>query len=258
MTAVAESPQVGPLLREWRERRRFSQQELSNRSTVSTRHLSRVETGRAHPTPEMILHLADNLEVPLRERNRLLLAAGYAPRYQDRAWDDASLAVVMDGLRSLLDAHLPYPALLLDDHWDVVDANAAVAALLDGCAPALVEPPINVVRLCVHPDGLAPRIANLDQWAAHLHHQVRHRAERTHDPRHRALAAEIADLRGGVPRTDPGAGGPVVTMQLRLGERTLRMFSTSAQLTTATDAALEGLHLETFLPADEETRAFFG
>lgn len=262
MTAVAEAGAehlpVGPMLRRWRERRRFSQQELSNRSTVSTRHLSRVETGRAHPTPDMILHLADHLEVPLRERNRLLLAAGYAPRYPDRAWDDAALAVVMEGLRGLLDAHLPYPALLLDDHWDVVDANAALGALLDGCAPALVEPPVNVVRLCVHPDGLAPRIANLDQWAAHLHHQVVHRAERTHDPRHRALAAEVAGLRGGVPRTDPAASGPVVTMQLRVGERTLRMFSTSAQLTTATDAALEGLHLETFLPADEETRAFFG
>ena len=257
MTAVMEAPRVGSMLREWRERRRYSQQELSNRSTVSTRHLSRVETGRAHPTPEMILHLAESLDVPLRERNRLLLAAGYAPRYQERSWDDASLAVVMDGLRGLLDAHLPYPALLLDDLWEVVDANAAVAALLEGCAPELVEPPINVVRLSVHPAGLAPRIVNLDEWAAHLHHQVTHRAERTHDARHRALAAEITALRGGLPRTHPAATGPVVTLQLRVGERTLRMFSTSAQLTMASDAALEGLHLETFLPADEETRAFF-
>jgi transcriptional regulator with XRE-family HTH domain len=256
MTAVLEAPQVGPMLRRWRERRRFSQQELSNRSTVSTRHLSRVETGRAHPTPEMILHLADSLDVPLRERNRLLLAAGYAPRYDERAWDDASLAVVMDGLRGLLDAHLPYPALLLDDHWDVVDANDAVTALLAGCAPELLDPPLNVVRLSVHPDGLAARIENLDQWAAHLHHQVLHRAERTHDPRHEALAAEITTLRGGVPRLEPTAG-PVLTMRLRVGDRTLSMFSTSAQLTTATDAALEGLHVETFLPADEPTRAFF-
>ncbi|GAA1534665.1 helix-turn-helix domain-containing protein [Nocardioides humi] len=256
MTTVMESPQVGPMLRSWRERRRFSQQELSNLSTVSTRHLSRVETGRAHPTPEMILHLAENLEVPLRERNHLLLAAGYAPRYPERGLDDGSLAVVMEGLRGLLDAHLPYPALLLDDHWDVVDANAAITALLAGCAPELLEPPVNVVRLCLHDDGLAPQIDNLDQWAAHLYHQAVHRAERTHDPRHHALAAEVAELRGGVPRLEPAAG-PVLTMQLRVGERTLRMFSTSAQLTTVADAALEGLRLETFLPADEATREFF-
>lgn len=254
---MVESPQVGPMLRSWRERRRFSQQELSNRSTVSTRHLSRVETGRAHPTPEMILHLAENLEVPLRERNHLLLAAGYAPRYADRSLDDGSLAVVMDGLRRLLDAHLPYPALLLDDFWDVVDANTAITPFLEGCAPALVEPPLNVVRLCLHPDGLARQIGNLDQWAAHLYHRAAGRAERTHDPRHHALVAEIAALVGGVPRLEPATTGPVLTLELTYGDRVLRMFSTSAQLQTATDAALEGLALETFLPADEATREFF-
>lgn len=257
MTAVVESPQVGPMLRTWRERRRFSQQELSNRSTVSTRHLSRVETGRAHPTPEMILHLAENLEVPLRERNHLLLAAGYAPRYTDRSLEDGSLAVVMDGLRRLLDAHLPYPALLLDDHWDVVDANAAIGPFLAGCAPELLEPPINVVRLCLHPDGLARRIGNLDQWAAHLYHRALGRAERTQDPRHHALAAEIVEIVGGVPRLDPTTAGPVLTLELRHEDQVLRMFSTSAQLQTATDAALEGLALETFLPADDATREFF-
>ncbi|MDQ6526031.1 helix-turn-helix transcriptional regulator [Nocardioides sp. LHD-245] len=257
MTALVESPPVGPLLRSWRERRRFSQQELSNRSTVSTRHLSRVETGRAHPTPDMILHLAENLEVPLRERNRLLLAAGYAPRYSEHSLDDGSLAVVMEGLRRLLDAHLPYPALLLDDYWDVVDANAAIAPFLADCSPELLEPPINVVRLCLREDGLASRIDNLDLWTGHLYHRAVGRAERTHDPRHHALVAEIVELAGGVPRLDPLTSGPVLTMELRYDDRVLRMFSTSAQLTTATDAALEGLALETFLPADEETRAFF-
>jgi len=254
MTTAVESPRVGPLLRSWRERRRFSQQELSNLSTVSTRHLSRVETGRAHPTPEMILHLAESLDVPLRERNRLLLAAGYAPRYSERSLDDGSLAVVMAGLRDLLDAHLPYPAVLLDDYWDIVDANAATGVLLAGCAPELLEPPVNVVRLCLHPGGLAPRIANLAAWAGHLHHQALSRAERTHDPRHHALVAEIVDLSGGAPRLDP-ALGPVLGLELRTDAGLLRMFSTSAQLTTAADAALEGLRLETFLPADEATRA---
>lgn len=257
MTTLVESPEVGPMLRSWRERRRFSQQELSNLSTVSTRHLSRVETGRAHPTPEMILHLADNLEVPLRERNRLLLAAGYAPRYSEQSLDDGSLAVVMDGLRGLLDAHLPYPAVLLDDHWDVVDANAAIGVLLAGCAPDLLEPPVNVVRLCLHPGGLAPRIENLDEWAGHLHHQALSRAARTHDPRHHELVAEIVRLYGGTPRLDSTLG-PVLSLRLRTDDGVLRLFSTSAQLTTATDVALEGLRLETFLPADEATRVLFG
>lgn len=251
--AVEPSPEVGVLLRTWRERRRFSQQELSNLSTVSTRHLSRVETGKAHPTPEMIMHLAEQLEVPLRDRNRMLLAAGYAPRYQDHPLHDASVAVVMDGLRRLLDAHLPYPALLLDDHWNIVDANAAVDVFLDGCAPDLLEPPVSVVRLSVHPDGLARRIRNLDDWAGHLYRQLLHRAERSHDRQQLDLAAEITDLLGRQPR-QPSATGPVLALEIELSGGIARFFSTSAQLTTAQDAALEGLHLETFLPADPATR----
>ncbi|WP_164860649.1 helix-turn-helix transcriptional regulator [Rhodococcus sp. X156] len=257
MTVVGDGVEVGGLLRTWRERRRYSQQELSDRSRVSTRHLSRVETGRARPTSEMVLHLAEHLEVPLRERNRLLLAAGYAPCFHDHPLDDASVAVVMEGLRHLLDAHLPYPALLLDTGWDVVDANAAVDQLLAGCDPGLLEPPLNVVRLCLHPRGLAPRIRNLDQWAAHLHQQVSHRAEHTHDPRHLALVAEIESYVDGLPRL-PVTTGPVLTLELQTNAGVLRFFSTSAQLDTATDATLEGLHLETFLPADVATRQAFG
>ncbi|MEU7040730.1 helix-turn-helix transcriptional regulator [Streptomyces varsoviensis] len=256
MSVAIETPPVGGLLRAWRERRRLSQQELSNRSRVSTRHLSRVETGRAHPTPEMLLRLCDSLEVPLRERNQLLLAAGYAPRYQDHQLDDASLAVVMDGLRCLLDAHLPYPALLLDDYWDIVDANAAVDQLLAGCAPELLEPPVNVVRVCLRPDGLAGRITNRAQWGDHLLRQVSHRADRTHDQRHYELAAEITGYLDKTEATTPPTG-PVITLEIDLDGTPLRFFSTSATLSTATDAALEGLHLETFLPADEETRRRF-
>ena len=253
MTLTVDATDVGGLLRTWRERRRFSQQELSNRSGVSTRHLSRVETGRAQPTPDMILHLAEHLDVPLRARNRLLLAAGYAPRYRDHRLDDRAVTVVMEGLRHLLDAHLPYPALLLDTYWDVVDANAAVDQLLVGCDPVVLEPPLNVLRICLHPGGIAPRIRNLDQWAAHLHQQATHRAEHTHDPRHRELVAEIESYLAGPP-TAPAATGPVLTLELATGAGTLRFFSTSAQLDTATDATLEGLHLETFLPADVATR----
>lgn len=257
MSTLEASAPVGEILRSWRERHRFSQQDLSNVSTVSTRHLSRVETGRAQPTSEMILHLADHLDVPLRSRNRLLLAAGYAPRYPDHPLEDSSLASVMDGLRGLLDAHLPCPALLLDDYWDVVDTNSAVDALLAGCAAELLEPPVNVIRLSVHPGGLAPRIENLEEWAAHLHHQVASRAERTGEARHHELAAEVAAHRGqGTAAHQTGSQGPVLTMDLRAGEEVLHLFSTTARLTTVADAALEGLHLETFLPADEATRRF--
>lgn len=255
MTATVEEAGAGELLREWRESRSLSQQALSDLSTVSTRHLSRVETGRAHPTAQMILHLSEHLDIPLRERNQILLAGGYAPRYADSSLDDASLSSVMNGLRDLLDAHLPYPALLLDDYWDVVDANSAVDALMAGCAAELLEPPINVIRLCVHPEGLAPRIRNLPVWAAHLHQQLRHRATQTRDPRHAELAREVAqfvDVEG-----LPAAGGPVVVLELETDAEPLRFFSTAARLTTATDAALEGLHLETFLPADDHTRSLY-
>lgn len=255
MTATVEKAAVGELLREWRESRSLSQQALSDLSTVSTRHLSRVETGRAHPTPEMILHLAEHLEIPLRERNRILLAGGFAPRYADSSLDDASLSSVMDGMRGLLDAHLPYPALLLDDYWDLVDANAAADALMTGCSPQLLDPPINVIRLCVHPDGLAPRIRNLPVWAAHLHQQLRHRAAQTRDARHAELACEVAELVD--VETLPVVGGPVVVLELETDAGPMRFFSTAARLTTATDVALEGLHLETFLPADEHTRAAY-
>ncbi len=256
MSGHAEVQPVGVLLRTWRERRRYSQQELSDRSGVSTRHLSRVETGKARPTPEMLVHLCEHLDLPLRERNRLLLAAGYAPRYRDRHLTDASSAAVMDGLRALLDAHHPYPALLLDEYRDLVDANAAVDRLLAGCAPRLLEPPVNVARLVLHPDGLSGRIGNLAEWGGHLLRQIDHRAERTHDERHHALAAEIAghvEKAAGRRGTSPPTG-PVLSLDLTMDGTRLRFFSTSAILTTATDAALAGLHLETFLPVDEATR----
>ncbi|WP_185993907.1 hypothetical protein [Streptomyces benahoarensis] len=145
---------------------------------------------------------------------------------------------------------------MLDDHGDIVDANAAVDQLLAGCAPELLEPPVNVVRVCLHPGGLARRIGNLAEWGGHLLHQVSHRAERTHDRRHRELAAEIAGYLGGTDTVTPPTG-PVITLEIGVDGSTLRFFSTSATLSTATDAALEGLHLETFLPADDGTRRRF-
>ncbi|WP_407319935.1 helix-turn-helix transcriptional regulator [Isoptericola halotolerans] len=253
MTDARETAHAGTLLRSWREHRRLSQQALSDRSTVSTRHLSRVETGRARPSASMLVQLSDHLDLPIRDRNRLLVLAGHAPRYDDRRLDDPALGPVLHSLRELLTAHLPYPALLLDDHWDVVEANAAVDALLSGCAADLLEPPINVVRLCLHPEGLAPRLRDVDRWAGLLWHQVSRRAERTNAPRLHRLVDEIRGFLGEIGSELP-VSGPVVSLDLVDGDDTLRFFSTSTQLTTATDGALEGLHLETFLPADAHTR----
>ncbi|WP_406023442.1 helix-turn-helix transcriptional regulator [Nocardioides sp. NBC_00850] len=157
----------------------MSQLALATQAEVSTRHVSYVENGRSRPTPEMIVRLAEVMRVPMAEQNRLLLAGGFAPRYPHRATDHDALAPVMAGLRSLLDAHAPYPALLLDDHWDIVDANQPVDGLLDGCDPSLLEPPLNVIRLCLHPRGLAPRIRNLPVWRAHLLHQLGRRITHT-------------------------------------------------------------------------------
>lgn len=234
----------------------MSQLELSNLASVSTRHLSFVENGRSAPTRSMVATLADHLEVPLRAKNQLFLAAGYAPLHDERAVDDLDLAPVMDGLRRLLDAHLPWPALLLDDHWDVVDSNAALGLLLNGCAPDLLEPPVNAIRVTLDPRGLAPRIRNLAEWGGHLVGQLRHRAQETRDPRLGALLEE-AESRLGVVRPEPARSGPVVTMELDQGEHVLRFFSISARLEMATDLTLDGLHLETFVPADAATADCF-
>jgi transcriptional regulator with XRE-family HTH domain len=250
-TTTAE-PEVGALLRGWRERRRLSQLELSLRAEVSTRHLSFVETGRARPTAAMIERLAGQLDVPLRERNRLLLAAGHAPAHPEHEWDEPDLAVVRDALRVVLVAHEPHPAVLLNRWWELVDANAAVATLLDGVDPALLEPPVNVLRLSLHPDGLASRIRNLGQWRAHLLEQLHQRIERTADPRLVELAEELAGYPGG--EAAPAAPTDVV-LPLRLatpaGE--LSFFSIAAHVGTAADVTVDELTIEAFYPADTAT-----
>src|SRR3954447_8205298 len=168
MAALAERPGVGPLLRDWRLRRRLSQMDLALEAGVSARHLSFVETGRSTPSAEMVLHLAEQLDVPPRERNQLLLAAGYAPRCAQRDLDAPEMGPVRNALDRLLRAHAPNPALVVDRHWGLVLANDAVGRLIAGAAPELLEPPVNVLRLSLHPDGMAPRIVNLAEWRAHL------------------------------------------------------------------------------------------
>lgn len=250
MTAVVP---VGEQLRTWRERRGLSQLAVSSETGVSTRHLSWVETGRSRPSAAMVLRLADHLDVPLRERNRLLLAAGHAPAHTEHHLTDPEVAAVADALRTVLDAHRPYPALVLDGRWRVVAANDALGPLLVGCADHLLEPPIDVLRLTLHPDGLAPRIVDLPTWRSHLLTRVRRRHRAGGDPRLGAVLAEFDD-----PSDPPTAPtDPVVTLRLRQEDEVLSMFSMSAAVQTAGDVTVEELAVELFFPADVATRVWF-
>lgn len=246
------SQPVGELLRSWRTRRRLSQLELSSRAEISTRHLSFVETGRSRPTPQMILRISDHLDVPLRERNQLLLAGGYAPAYPEHTLDAPELEGVRAALRQVLVAHEPHPALLINRYWEMLDANSSLDALGGGVAAHLMEPPANVLRLALHPDGLAPRILNLPQWRAHLLAQVRSRADQTGDPRLRELHEELASYPGGLDPTR-SAGDVVLPLRLSHPEGELSLLSIAAALETAADVTVADLSIETFYPADRVT-----
>jgi transcriptional regulator with XRE-family HTH domain len=246
---------VGELLREWRERRRLSQLDLAIQADISARHLSFVETGRSRPTASMIVRLAEQLGVPLRERNTLLLAGGYAPAYPEHGLDAPQLANVRAALRQVLAGHDPYPAVVIDRWWDMVDANSGVALLTSGCAADLLKPPVNVLRLSLHPDGMAPRIVNLAQWRSHLLTQLRHRARALADQRLADLHAELAGYPADGASADVSHCGPgdgvVLPLRYRLGEHELALFSISAAVGTATDVTVEELAIEAFYPADD-------
>src|SRR6516225_10432642 len=201
-TERARPIHIGDHLREWRQRRHLSQLDLAGDAEISARHLSYVETGRAEPSREMVLRLAERLEVPLRERNALLVAAGYAPMYRQRSLDDPALASARRAVDMVLKGHEPFPALAVDRHWNLVAHNALVPLLMAGAAPELVKPPINVLRLSLHPDGLAPRIANLQQWRAHLLERLQQQIAATGDAALSALHDELAAY------PQPNAGHP--------------------------------------------------
>src|SRR4051794_17209016 len=204
MTDVTAPPGIGPLLRDWRQRRRLSQLDLALEAGVSARHPSFVETGRSRPSPQMVLHLAEQLDVPLRDRNHMLLAAGYAPAYNERPLDAPELEPVRAALDLVLAGHEPYPALVVDRGWDIVAANSAVNVLTEGVAPELLGPPANAMRLALHPDGLAPRIANLGEWRA----PPPPRRGPPAAPRGgQVLAARVADV-GPCPRAPPAPAAP--------------------------------------------------
>lgn len=256
--AVAHRP-VGMQLREWRERRHLSQLALSMDAEISTRHLSFVETGRSQPSREMVLHLAELLDVPLRERNALLLGAGFAPTFSERSLDDPAMQPARAALDLVLAGHEPYPALAVDRHWTLVAANRATERLMAGLAPAQLTPPLNVLRLSLNPEGLAPRIRNYWEWRAHLLARVRRQVDASADA---ALAALHNELAGYPPpgnadraRDEPSSdyGGVVVPLHLATDGGVLSFISATTIFGTPVDITLAELALESFFPANEAT-----
>ena len=264
MSSVAALPRsaapqpFGVHLRHWRQHRRLSQQGLAEEAEISTRHLSFVETGRALPSREMVLRLAERLGVPLRERNAMLVAAGYAPMYRERPLEDPGLAPARAAVDLILRAHEPNPALAVDRHWDLVAGNRMLPHLMAGADPQLLQGRINVLRLSLHPRGLAPRIVNLGQWREHLFERLRQQVQATGDA---ALASLLEELRGyPVPdgAHDTRLEGEHVGVALPLRFRTqdgqvLSFISTTTVFGTAVDVTVQELTLETFFPLDAVT-----
>ncbi len=254
MTRAVRS--VGDHLREWRQRRRMSQLDLACEADISTKHLSFLETGRSQPSRDMVLHLADRLEIPLRDRNMLLVAAGYAPVFPERPLGDPALGAARKAIDLVVAGHEPYPALAVDRHWSMLAANATVGRLMAGVDAALLKPPVNVLRLSLHPKGLAPRIANLAEWRAHLLARLRRQIDLSADP---VLAALLTELRGYpapfsvAPKATAEYGDIVVPFRLTSPAGILSFFSTTTVFGTPVDITLAELALESFFPADAAT-----
>ncbi len=253
---------VGTLLRAWRERRRLSQLQLALLADSSARHISFVENGRSRPSQDMVLRLAEHLDVPVRERNALLLAAGYAPRYPEKRLDDPSMAALRSGMERLLASHDPYPALVVDGTFQVLAANRALGMLLTGVAPHLLEPPLNAMRITLHPDGVAPRIVNLRQWRRHLLERMERQLGVVRSEPLRALLEEVRAY-----PEPPGTAEEVeedltelfpfaLPLRIAFEGRVLSFLSTIATFNTPMDVTVSELALEAFLPADAETVAF--
>ncbi|CAN5142053.1 helix-turn-helix transcriptional regulator [soil metagenome] len=254
-SATARRP-AGQLLRDWRQRRRLSQLELSIQADISTRHLSFVETGRARPSRELLLHLAEELGLALRDRNHLLLAAGYAPVYSELALEAPEMTAVRTAVGQILTGHEPYPAVVVDRGWNLVEGNAAVAMFTAAAAPELLEPPVNVLRASLHPDGMAGRIVNLGEWRAHLLGRLRRQLELSGDAELAALYDELAGYPGGAPEPHGlPAGGLVTPLRIRHGDGELAFISTVATFGTPLDVTVAELMIESFFPADAVTAA---
>ena len=243
---------VGALLREWRQRRRMTQLDLALEANISARHLSFVETGRSQPSREMLLHLSEELDIPLRQRNALLTSAGFAPMFAERRLDDAALASAREAIDLVLAAQKPFPAFALDRHWNIAASNGALPQLYEGIAPELLAPPMNALRLSLHPGGLAPRIVNLAEWRAHLLLRLRRQVELTGD----AQLAELLREASGYP-APPALEVPehavLVPCRIRTPAGLLAFFSTTTIFGSPVDVTLSELALESFFPADSQT-----
>ena len=249
---------VGELVRSWREQRRLSQLDLASAADISQKHLSFIESGRATPSREMVLLLADHLDVPLRDRNVLLLSAGFAPIFRDRPLTDPAMARAMAMIQHVLKAHEPNPALTIDRHWTMVAANATVAPLLASVDPELLTPPINVLRVSLHPRGLAPLIVNLPEWRGHLLDRLRRQLRLTRDPKIEALLKELSGYQIGTRsnrETQHAQDDIAVPLRLRTQAGVLSFISTVTVFGTPTEITLAELSLEAFYPADEATAA---
>ncbi|WP_433465615.1 helix-turn-helix domain-containing protein [Spirillospora sp. CA-128828] len=254
MTVVARPGRFARDLRDWRTRRRFSQLDLAIRADTTQRHLSFLEQGRSRPGRAMVVRLAESLELPLRERNELLLAAGYAPVYAESSLDAPELGPVREALDRILEGHMPYPAVVVRPYGELVAANPAFGVLTEGAAPALLEPPVNVLRLALHPDGMARRVENLAEWGRHITGSLRAQGRHSPDPR---LAEFVDELDGYLPDVESPEDhlGFAVPLRLRAPEGELRLITTLTSFATAVDVTLSELRLEAFLPADETTAA---
>jgi transcriptional regulator with XRE-family HTH domain len=245
---------VGALLRQWRERRRLSQLELALEAEISTRHLSFIETGRSVPSREMILHLAEHLEVPLRERNRLLLAAGYAPLYAETDLDAPRMAAVHEAVRQVLRGHEPFPAVVVDGRWNLVEANAGVALLTRDIPPELMQQPTNVLRAALHPDGMARHIVNLGEWRAHLLGRLRRQVALTADSALVRLYEELRAYPCDQPQPEVDLSSAIVIpLRIRHHGQELAFFSMAATFGTPLDITVAELVIESFFPADART-----
>ena len=260
MTTMAARGAAGALVREWRQRRRLSQMDLALETGVSTRHLSFVETGRARPSPELLLALAERLEVPIREQNALLLAAGYAPRYRQTSLDDPAMATVRAGLARMLSLHDPYPGVLIDLSWNVVMANEAAGRLTEDLPASLAGPPMNVFRACLHPDGLARSTLNFPEWAGYLLGQLSRLKMLTADPEVSELADEVSRYPNVAAlghrrhiRQWPEEPTLLVPWRREWHGTELAFFSTLTSFGTPRDITLAELAVELFYPADEQT-----
>jgi transcriptional regulator with XRE-family HTH domain len=252
--ATASADVVGTQIRTWRARRRLSQLDLALDAEISARHLSFIETGRSRPSRAMLLRLAERLRIPPRERNVLLVAGGFAPALPARTLDDPALAAARQAVDRVLAAYEPYPALAVDLHWNLVAANAGIAPFLEDVAPHLLDPPLNVLRLSLHPEGLAPRIEGLAQWRAYVFRRLEEQIDVSADPVLEALLQELRAYPGGI--GDPGeSNGVAILLKVRRGPHLLSFLTMTTVFGTPVDITLSELAIEAFLPADAATAA---